>query len=439
MAPAAREEHLRRRDQARVGRARAGGRHLRVLWLVVGPGILVLLGENDGPSMLSYAATGALYGVGFFLPFIVVTFAVAFVVQEMAMRLGVVTGVGQATLVFRRFGPRLGRSFLATLVLGNVLTLVAELVAVQAGLAYFGVPRPAAVAAGVAVVLAALGLRRYRAWERGAMILALGNLCFVPAALLGHPHLGAVASALGTWSPLPPGSGAVVLTLVLADIGATVTPWMVFFQQAAVADKGLTAQDLRAGRIDTAVGGGLAALVAVATVVAAAALFTHHGLTGGLSHSADFATALRPYLGHAGATLFAVGLVEAGLLAAVMISVASSYVVGEMSRQAHSLNRSFREAPLFYATALLAVAVAAAAVLVPGAPLLLVTVVANVVATVLMPATVACLLVLVNDRRLMGAHANGRAANLVAGAVVAALTAAVAAYLVLGLVRLAGG
>src|SRR5579875_1729727 len=206
--PAATHEDFdRAEDRARVNAARAKGgwrSRMRLTWLLVGPGILVMLGENDGPSMLSYAATGAKFGIGFFVPFEVLTFAMALVVQEMTVRLGAATHRGHAELIFERFGPFWGWFSMIDLGIGSFLTLITEFIAIRAGLGYFGVPAWAAVLLALGVLYAALLSHRYWTWERITLGAAILNLVFIPVALMAHPHWGAVAHALGTWGPLPP-------------------------------------------------------------------------------------------------------------------------------------------------------------------------------------------------------------------------------------------
>ena len=425
---ATREDLLRAEDRRRVLESRVGKRWFRLLWLLVGPGMLVMLGENDGPSMVSYATTGATYGIGFFVPFILLTFLMAFAVQEMIVRLGAATHRGHAELIFQRFGPFWGYFAMADLVFGNVLTLVTEFIAIQAGGRYFGLAPWFTVAGGVLLVLLSLTLRRYATWERSVMALAVFNLLFIPAALFAHPSGAALAHATASWGPLPGGVNQAFLTLILANIGATVTPWMLFFQQSAVVDKGLTTTDLTQGRFDTALGALLAAVAAIATLAAAAPLFTHHVDVSNFASGADFATALRPYLGHTGATLFALGMVEAGLVAAMTISTSSAYALGEVGRGHHSLNLDFSQGKLFYGSAVASTAVAAGIVLIPGAPLLAMTLTVNVIATLLMAPALVFLLLLVNDREIMGSHANGWRMNLVGGAITIAISLIGAIY-----------
>ncbi len=413
-----REDLLRARDRRRVRAARAGHRKLRLLWLLVGPGILVMLGENDGPSMVSYATTGAAYGIGFFVPFILLTFAMAYVVQEMTVRLGAATHRGHAELIFQRFGPFWGWFSMADLVVGNLLTLVTEFIAIQAGALYFGVPPALSVAAGLLLVVGALALRRYATWERVLMALAAFNLLFVPAAILARPSGAALLHAVATWGPLPGGITTGFVTLILANIGATVTPWMLFFQQSAVVDKGLTRADIAEGRADTAAGALVAAVAAIATVAAAAPLHAAHIDVSHLVNGADFATALRPYIGGVGASLFALGMIEAGLVAAMTISASSSYALAETLAVRHSLNLDFAHGWLFYAAAIVSTVFAAAVVLIPGAPLLAMTLSVNVIATLLMAPALLLLLLLVNDHEIMGGLANTWRANVAGTAII---------------------
>ena len=179
-----------------------------LLWLLIGPGVFAMLGENDGPSMLSYAATGAIYGIGFFLPFIAVTFLAAYVVQEMAMRLGAVTHRGYGELIFQRFGPFWGWLSAGDLVVTNLITLVTEIIAIRVGMAYFGISRVVAVGCAVLLVAANSSSGRYRRWERVTMGLVLFNLVFVVVAVLARPSVVALGEAMATWTTAAAWDGA---------------------------------------------------------------------------------------------------------------------------------------------------------------------------------------------------------------------------------------
>jgi Mn2+/Fe2+ NRAMP family transporter len=419
------EDVDRAHDRVRVSTARAQrgfSSRARLLWLLVGPGVLVMLGENDGPSMLSYAATGAKFGIGFFLPFVALTFCMAIVVQEMTVRLGAATHRGHAELIFERFGPFWGWFSMIDLGIGNFLTLITEFIAIRAGLGFFGVPPWVAVLIALVILYGALMSHRYWTWERITLAAAAFNLVFIPVALMTHPAWHSVGHAFLTWQPLP-GLNKDTVLLMLADIGATVTPWMLFFQQSATVDKGMTTKDIRFGRIDTVLGATLATAAAIATILATAPLLAHH-MTAENYQAAEFAQALQPIIGRFGASLFALGMVEAGIVAAITISASSAYAFGEVTHKPHSLNLPMGEGKSFYAVLTLCYVAAAAIVLIPGLPLVYVVLVVNVVAVLAMPPALVFLFMLVNDKEIMGNLVSPWWANILSGAVVFILTAA---------------
>lgn len=419
------EDLDRARDRWRVARARWHGngslsfRSMRLLWLLIGPGVLVFLAENDAPSMLSYSAIGTRYGAGFFLPFVALTFVMGFIVQEMTLRLGAVTHRGHAELIFDRFGKFWGLFSMIDLMLGNFLTLVTEFIGVRAGLGFFGVRPGVAVVGALLLVLGAIATGRYWTWERITLGLAIFNGLFIPAALLAHPDWHSVGHAFLAWSPLPQGNRPEIVLLLLSVVGATVTPWMLFFQQSAVVDKGMQPRDISAGRLDTLLGTILAATFAIAAVLATVPLF-RHGISGADFQGAQFAQALTPWIGHVGGMLFALGLFEAGIVAAIAISTSSAYAFGEVLGTAHSLNRPLREAWPFYLILVGSACAAAVLVLIPRAPLEFIALTVNVIAVLAMPPALAFLLLMVNDRELMGEHANGFWQNF-AGVIVTVL------------------
>jgi Mn2+/Fe2+ NRAMP family transporter len=326
-------------------------------------------------------------------------------------------------LIFDRFGPFWGWFSMIDLMVGNFLTLVTEFIAIRAGLGFFGVPPAVSVLGAWLVLGAALMAHRYWTWERVTLAAAMLNLIFVPVALLSHPHWGSIGRAFFTWKPLPGGITPDTVLILLADIGATVTPWMLFFQQSAIADKGLTTDDIRFGRFDTLLGAALAALAALAAIVATAPLFAR-GMSAGNFEAAEFAQALRPFVGHWGSALFALGMFEAGMVAAVTISISSAYAFGEVAHRPHSLNLPFSQGKSFYLVLLLEAAAAAALVLIPGIPLVYIVLVVNVIAVLAMPPALLFLYMLVNDREIMGEFVSPLWANILALLVVVVLVAA---------------
>jgi Mn2+/Fe2+ NRAMP family transporter len=415
-------------DRARVLTARHGGRRWHLVWLLVGPGVLAMLGENDGPSMISYATDGASYGIGFFLPFIVILFLMAYVCQEMCMRVGAVTGRGYGHLVLHRYGPLWGWFGAGDLVFTNLVTLVSEFVAIRVGLAYFHLGAPVAAALGVGLVVLTLSGGRYWRWERIVLGLAVFNGLFLLAAILVKPDMGAIGSAFATFGPLPGGGVNTLLLLLTSTIGATVTPWMIFYQQGATADKGMTPHDIGHGRLDTALGAALAAVFGCGALIAGAALATHDGASiQGLS-GAGFPAALGSTSGNAVGTVFALGLIEAGAVAILTISASTAYAAGECIGISHSFNHTPRRSALFYATNIGTALLAASIILIPGAPLLAIALNANVLATVLLPVALIFMLMLANDHQLMGRWANTRLTNTLGITVISFVAVCGAAY-----------
>src|SRR5271165_1745829 len=428
LPPLTGEDAARSRDRSRVHHARTHSRRWYLMWLLVGPGILAMLGENDGPSMIAYAADGAEYGLGFFVPFIPILFAMAYVCQEMCMRVGAVTHRGYGELVLQRYGRVWGWFGAGDLTLTNLVTLVAEFVAIRVGLAYFHLGSGVAVALGLALVAFTLSGGRYWRWERIVLGLALFNGLFLLAAILVKPHLGAVASSLD-FTPFPGGSFNTLLLLLASTIGATVTPWMIFFQQSASADKGMTPSDVRHGRYDTAAGAALAAIFGVGALIAGAALLTHGGSgIQGFAPNAGFPQALSHVAGGLVGTVFALGLVEAGAVAILTISASTAYAAGECIGVSHSFNTSPRSAAVFYAANIGVALLAAVVILIPGAPLLSIALNANVLATVLLPVSLVFVLMLANDHALMGKWANKRSTNVLGITVIAFVGLCGAAY-----------
>jgi Mn2+/Fe2+ NRAMP family transporter len=386
-----------------------------------------MLGENDGPSMIAYASDGAQYGLGFFVPFIPVLFAMAFVCQEMCMRVGAVTHRGYGELVLQRYGKVWGWFGAGDLTLTNLVTLVAEFVSIRVGLAYFHLGSGVAVALGLVLVAFTLSGGRYWRWERIVLGMALFNGLFLLAAILVKPDAGAVVSSFD-FTPFPGGSFNTLLLLLASTIGATVTPWMIFFQQSASADKGMTPSDVKHGRYDTAAGAVLAAIFGIGALIAGAALLTHNGSGIQGFAGAGFPEALRRVAGGGAGAVFALGLIEAGGVAILTISASTAYAAGECVGVSHSFNNSPRNAAVFYAANVGIALLAAAVILIPGAPLLSIALNANVLATVLLPVSLVFMFMLANDRGLMGPWANRRSTNVIGVAVIAFVGVCGAAY-----------
>ena len=415
---------IRAKDQARVValREKKGWLFRVMLGLVlIGPGVLVMIADNDAGGVITYAQTGAAYGIGFFIPALLLSGFIAYVVQEMTVRLGAVTHRGHAEMIWGRYGAFWGWFSLVDLVLANILTLITEFIGVTLGLGVFGVPHVVSAAAAIAVDVVVLLVLRYYAWERVSLWIALGNLVFIPLALMAHPHWSTVVAAFSTWR-IQGGFTPAFLFIVLANFGTTIAPWMLFFQQSAVVDKGLTVHDIHHGRMDTAIGTVAMVAVAVALVILTGSLV--HGMPGASNLDIQqILLVLGQRLGPIGKDLFALGLVEAGMIAAIALTASTSWATGEAFQWPKSINMPARRAWRFYLPGLLSAVIAAAVVLIPHAPLGFLNLTVQVVASIFMPAAMLFLLLLLNDATIMGEHRNRKWQNIAAFSIVGLLVA----------------
>ncbi len=379
---------------------------LRLYLLIAGPGVIVMVADNDAGGITTYTVTGA--QTGFHLIwFLILLGPVAYYVQEMTVRLGAVTKRGHAEAIFHGFGSFWGWFSLLDLVLVDFLTMITEFIGMTAAMSIFGVP-PLVTVVGAWIVMFAMVLQgRYWTWEKLALVFCGLNLIYIPAAFLINPPMHEVLR--GSLIPhLPPGGFTNALFfLLMANIGTTIAPWMIFFQQSAVVDKGLQEKDMLGGQVDTAVGSVLTVVVAAFCIILTATLLPGQNIS-------DAATAAIKFMGinkHLGACL-AIGLFDAGFLGAICISLASSWAFGEVFGWAHSLNRNLKEAPWFYAYYGLVLLLAGVVVLIPGAPLVLITLFVQVIAVTLLPAALVFLILLLNDEETMGEYKNTLCQNV---------------------------
>jgi Mn2+/Fe2+ NRAMP family transporter len=379
---------------------------LRLLAIIAGPGILVMVADNDAGGITTYVATGAKYGYGL-IWFLVLLGPIAYVVQEMTVRLGAVTKRGHAEAIFDAFGAFWGWFSLFDLTLTDWLTLISEFIGMTAALRIFGVANWATVVI-VSILMAFMVLQgRYWTWEKIALAFCVINLIYIPAAFLVNPHWSDVAR-IGLIPNLPGGLNNTMFFFLMANVGTTIAPWMVFFQQSAVVDKNLKEKDILWEQLDTAIGSVFTVVVAIFCVVVTGAVL--HGVN--IQSAAEAAVALMGFNKYAGAFI-AIGLFDAGFLGAICISLSSSWAVGEVFGWAHSLNNKVREAPWFYALYFLLLVSAGIVVLIPGAPLVVITLFVQVVATTLLPAALVFLILLLNNEELMGTHRNTTFQNVV--------------------------
>jgi NRAMP (natural resistance-associated macrophage protein)-like metal ion transporter len=400
--------------QRRSWRAR-----LLTLLAIIGPGLIVMIGDNDAGGVATYAQAGQNYGLSLLwtLPLLI---PVLIVNQEMVVRLGAVTGVGHARLIKERFGKFWGAFSVGDLFVLNFLTIVTEFIGVSLALGYLG------VSAYVSVPLAATGLvamtvtGSFRRWERFMLLFVVANFLVIPLAVFAHPHAGPVLHGLVV-PGVKGGFNSTSVLIIMAIVGTTVAPWQLFFQQSNIVDKRITPRYINYERADTVIGSFVTVLGASLIVITAAFAFAHTPLSGRFTNAAGVAHGLTRFLGHASGTLFALVLLNASIIGAAAVTLSTSYAFGDIFGMRHSLHRRVGEAKFFYASYSGIVGFAAAIVLIPGAPLGLITISVQALAGVLLPSATVFLVLLCNDRGVLGPWVNRPWLNALATVVVSVL------------------
>ena len=393
-------------------------RQLIVFFAVLGPGIIVMVADNDAGGISTYAVTGSKFGFSLLWMFILLVF-MAYYVQEMTVRLGAVTKRGHAEAIFDAFGPFWGWFSLTDLAITNWLTLVTEYVGMTAAMSLFGVPAWITFLAVTAILFAIVVTGKYWTFEKLTLFFCLFNLVYIPAALwaMAMPSSPSWNEAFkGFYTFKMGGMTTELIFIIMANIGTTIAPWMLFFQQSAVVDKKLDIHDIKFGKLETFIGSVSTCVVAVFIIITTAAVFFYHKPSIEIEDARQTAEAIVPFLSHGqgemARRLFAIGLFDAGFLGALCISLSTSWAVGEVFGWAHTLNKKVKDAPWFYFVYLFMLLTSGAVVLIPGAPLIMITMFVQVVAVTLLPAALVFLLLLLNDEPLMGKHVNTRWENI---------------------------
>lgn len=393
---------------------------LRTFLAILGPGLIVMVGDNDAGAFGTYTQAGQNYGTTL-LWTLLLLIPVLYINQEMVLRLGTVTGVGHARLIFERFGKFWGGFSIIDLFILNALTIVTEFIGISLGLGYLGVPKILGVVVAAVMIIAASTTGDFRKFERFSMFLVFGSLLLVPIFLMIHPPLGQIAHDF--FSPsMPPGSKLTeVMLLIIAVVGTTVAPWQLFFQQSYVIDKRITPQFMKYARLDLWFGIVIVIIGAVAMMAFCAQTFAGHPEFGNFADACAVANGIGKYFGRLPAILFAISLIDASIIGAAAVSLSTAYAIGDVLSINHSLHRKASDAKGFYAVYCGLIALAAALVLVPGVPLGLLTNLVQTLAGLLLPSASVFLLLLCNDQEVLGPWVNSRLLNYCAGVIVAVL------------------
>jgi Mn2+/Fe2+ NRAMP family transporter len=384
-----------------------------LLLAVIGPGFITANVDNDAGGIFTYSQAGAQFGYSLLWTMIPITIALV-VVQEMASRMGAVTGKGLSDLIREEFGFRVTFWLMLALVITNFGNVVAEFAGVASSLELFGWSKYIVVPLAAGIVWAMVVRGTYDSIEKIFLAASAFYVCYIVAGLLAHPDWK--AAALATFRP--PSTAGIrnygYLFMVIALVGTTIAPWMQFYLQASIVEKGITARQYAASRWDVILGCIFTDIVAWFIIVACAATLYASGHHDIGTSGADAAQALHPLVGEWAYLLFAAGLFNASLFAASILPISTAYAVCEGLGFESGLDKKFHEAPVFYWLYTLLIVLGAGVLLVPRLPLVYVAVLSQVANGVVLPLVLIFMLMLTNDRELMGDHVNSRLFNIVA-------------------------
>ena len=377
---------------------------------VIGPGFITANVDNDPGGILTYSQAGAKYGYALLWTLIPTTIALI-VVQEMAARMGAITGKGLSDLIREEFGLRM--TFFTMLVLGlaDLGNIASEFAGLASGLGLFGVSKYISVPLGAALVWTVIVRGRYKPVERILLVLSIIYFAYPISAFLARPDWKlAIHDTIVPQFNSDPG----YLIMIVGLIGTTITPWMQFYLQASIVEKGVTKRDYNLSRIDVIFGCVVTDVIAFFIVVACAATIFHTQHPE-IEDVAEAAKALVPFAGKFAMMLFAAGLINASLMSAAILPLATSYNVCEGMGFESGIDKRFGEARIFYSLFTGLIVCAGGFVLIPGLPLLKVILISQVANGVLLPFVLTFMLMLINRPRLMGEYRNGPWGNFIAG------------------------
>ena len=394
-------------------------RRLLTLAAIIGPGLIVMVGDNDAGGVATYAQAGQDFGYSL-LWTLILLIPVLIVNQEMVVRLGAVTGVGYAKLISERFGRFWGWYSVAGIFLLNFLTISTEFMGISLAGEYFRLSPVLVVPIAAALLIGITVSGNFRRWERAMFVFLFASLLVLPLAVLSHPDPGAALRGFlvpGVEGGLTSNSAL----LIVAVVGTTVAPWQLFFQQSNVIDKRITPRWLEYEKADTALGALVVVIGAAAIMMATASAFTGTSEFGHYQDALHVARGLASHISPIAGTILALLLFDASIVGASAVTLATSYAFGDMFGVRHSLHRGVREAKLFYASYAAMVALAAAIVLIPHAPLGLITTAVQALAGIMLPSATVFAVLLCNDRAVLGPWVNRPWLNAVAAVIVGAL------------------
>jgi Mn2+/Fe2+ NRAMP family transporter len=379
---------------------------------VVGPGIITANVDNDAGGILTYSQAGAQYGYLLLWTMIPITMALI-VVQEMSARMGAVTGKGLSDLIREEFGLRITFLMMLGILITNFGNVVTEFIGIATSLELFGLSRYITVPVCAVIVWLIVVKGQYKSVEKIFLAASFFYITYIFAGVLSHPVWKDATLATIKPPALHAFGQQAYLFMVIGVVGTTIAPWMQFYLQSSVVEKGVTRRGLRASRWDVITGCIFTDVVAWFIIVACAATLFVHGYRD-IKYAADAAQALKPLAGQYAYILFAVGLFNASLFAASILPLSTAYTVCEGLGFESGVDQKFSEAPVFYWLYTLLIAAGAAVLLIPGLPLIKIAVLSQVVNGVVLPFVLIFMLLLINKKDLMGEYVNSGLFNVIA-------------------------
>jgi len=382
---------------------------------VMGPGIITANVDNDAGGITTYSLAGSQFGYSLMWLFIPMFVALA-VIQEMGVRLGIVSGRGLADLIRERVGIKITVILMFALLLTNFGNVLAEFSGIAVSSGIFNVPRFVALPVAALFVWLLVVKGNYKSVEKVFLLASALYISYIVAGYLAQPNWALAAKNI----IFPQLSlSTAYITMVIGVIGTTIAPWQMFYIQASVVEKGVSLKNLKYSKIDAVFGAMAVNFIAFFIVIACAATIFAHGIP--VNNVADVSKALIPLAGNYASILFAFGFLNASLFAASILPLATSYFVCEMLGFEAGVNKGFREAPVFHGLYLGLILMAVIIIMFPNAPLLSILFFSQVANGLLLPFILIFMLLLINDKKIMGEHVNSKLFNYIAGITIAIL------------------
>jgi Mn2+/Fe2+ NRAMP family transporter len=399
--------------RSETGNTKSWRRKFRLFLIIVGPGLIVMGGGNDAGGVSVYAQMGQDYGMKL-LWTLVLLFPILYVCQEMVVRLGAVSGVGHGKLILARFGKFWGTFSVFDLFVINAVTIVVEFIGVEQSLSFFGMSSFWAVVSSAILLFAVMAGGTYRYWERFLIFLVIAN--FVTFPMVYFTHTSITSTAAGVVPSMPGGLNATLLLLIVAVVGTTIEPWQLFFQQSNVVDKRITPRWMNYERLDTAAGVAVEVVGALAIMCACAFGLAHTKAFGNFNDLSTTAAQLQHYVGHGVGDLLAIAALDGSLIGANLTALTTTYTLGDVyPKMRHSLHWTPNQAPWFYGLYAILVGLSAVVTLAWGNDLGVVINGVEALNGILLPSALVFLILLANDKPILGPWTNSTAQNWIAG------------------------